>query len=160
MLPVPVRLCGHRALLVGPLKPTSARSSPPPVVLIGGTAQWIDSWSLTGHLTKLAMKRQVCRTYSAANPPIPQPSSNQIDQSVATRFLQVLIYETRGQWGARSTLDLADCSLNRHAADFVNVLRAAKLHENPIDLLGFSFGARLPWLWLPLRMPHASVGCA
>ncbi len=48
-------LAGHRAMLLGPLK--AAAAPRPPLVLIGGTAQWLDSWS--GHLTPLARERQV-----------------------------------------------------------------------------------------------------
>ena len=71
-------LCGHRTLLLGPTRPQAQR---PPLVLLGGTAQWLDSWS--GHLTSLSRERQV------------------------------LLYETRGQAGATSLLDTADCSLER-----------------------------------------------
>ena len=46
---------GHRAVRLGPLRPPAVPR--PPLVLIGGTAQWIDSW--TGHLKALARQRQV-----------------------------------------------------------------------------------------------------
>eukprot|EP00966_Prymnesium_polylepis_P206248 4779092-Prymnesium_polylepis.3 len=89
------RLHGHRALLLGPTRAKAAAK--PPLVLLGGTAQWIDSWM--GHLSSLARERQV------------------------------LVYETRGQAGATSSLNPADCSLGRQAADFGGVIRAAGLHE-------------------------------
>ena len=48
---------GHRAVTLGPLRPPANFPPRPPLVLIGGTAQWIDSW--TGHLKALARERQV-----------------------------------------------------------------------------------------------------
>ena len=104
---------GHRAILVGPR--SSASVEQPPCVLLGGTAQWLDSW--TGHLSALSAKRQV------------------------------LLYETRGQGGAFATgnqADLSDCTLPRHAEDFVSILNAAGLRDKgPCDVVAFSFGARV-----------------
>jgi len=102
-------LHGHRALLLGPLRPNAAPR--PPLVLLGGTAQWIGSWM--GHLTPLARERKV------------------------------LCYETRGQAGATSTLDVADCTLQRHATDMAAVLGEAGVASSPFDVCGFSFGGRV-----------------
>ena len=102
-------LNGHRALLLGPTRATALRR--PPLVLLGGTAQWLDSW--TGHLSGLARERQV------------------------------LLYEVRGQGGATSDLDVADCSLRQQAADFGSVVEAAGLNAEPFDVVGFSFGGRV-----------------
>ncbi len=120
----PTRLVvgGHRALLHGPLDGSVAR---PPLVMVGGTAQWLDSWA--PHLSGLARQRQI------------------------------LVYETRGQAAAlreREGLpphDLTDCTLRAHAADFWTVVRAAteggelrpRDGDGAIDVLGFSFGARV-----------------
>lgn len=101
--------CGHRALLLGPLKANCAPR--PPLVLLGGTAQWIGSWM--GHLTPLARERHV------------------------------LCYETRGQAGATSSLDVTDCTLQRHATDMAAVLHEAGLASQPFDICGFSFGGRV-----------------
>ena len=60
---------------------------------------------------------------------------------------QVLLYETRGQGGAFATgnqADLSDCTLPRHAEDFVSILNAAGLRDKgPCDVVAFSFGARV-----------------
>ncbi|KAL1504060.1 hypothetical protein AB1Y20_010470 [Prymnesium parvum] len=103
-------LNGHGSLLLGPTRP-AVGTTRPPLVLIGGTAQWLESW--TGHLSGLAQERQV------------------------------LLYEARGQAGATSSLDVADCSLRRHAADFAGVVAEAGLCEEPFDVVGFSFGGRV-----------------
>ena len=103
---------GHRAVTLGPLRPPAVPR--PPLVLIGGTAQWIDSW--TGHLKALARERQV------------------------------LLYETRGQGGATSSLDVTCCDLRTHAEDFAAVVEAGldeHLLNAPIDVCGFSFGGRV-----------------
>ena len=105
----PLVIRGHRALKLGPLKPPAVPR--PPLVLIGGTAQWIDSW--TGHLKALAKERQV------------------------------LLYETRGQGGATSSLDVSRCDLAQQADDFAAVVEASLdecLLDAPIDVCGFSFG--------------------
>ena len=103
---------GHRAVRLGPLRPPAVPR--PPLVLIGGTAQWIDSW--TGHLKALARQRQV------------------------------LLYETRGQGGATSSLDVSCCDLRTHAEDFAAVVEAGldeHLLNAPVDVCGFSFGGRV-----------------
>lgn len=100
---------GHRTMLAGPSRPSAVAR--PPLVLLGGTAQWVDSW--TGHFSPLARERQV------------------------------LVYETRGQAGASSTLDVTDCSLERHADDFAQVVEAALGPEPVIDVAAFSFGGRV-----------------
>ena len=53
--PTQTIIAGHRALLVGPMR--TDVPSRPPLVLLGGTAQWLDSWQ--GHLTALAQSRRV-----------------------------------------------------------------------------------------------------
>ena len=54
----PIALLGHRALLLGPTDASALSLAPrPPLVLLGGTAQWLDSW--TGHLSALARRRRV-----------------------------------------------------------------------------------------------------
>ena len=52
----------------------------------------------------------------------------------------VLVYEARGQGQPRLALD--DCSYERHVEDFVALARALSL-PIPVDLCGFSFGARV-----------------
>jgi pimeloyl-ACP methyl ester carboxylesterase len=85
------------------------------VVLLGGTAQWVDSW--IGHISALARERRV------------------------------LVYETAGQGGASSSLDVSNSSLFRHADDFSSVLDASGLLGNEasdkVDVVAFSFGARV-----------------
>ena len=108
----PLLVRGHRAVRMGPLKPPAVPR--PPLVLIGGTAQWIDSW--TGQMTALARERQV------------------------------LLYETRGQGGATSSLDVSRCDLAQQAEDFAAVVEAGLdecLLNAPIDVCGFSFGGRV-----------------
>jgi len=121
----PLTIHGHRALVVGPIRPQShlvAGQLRPPLVLMGGTAQWLDSWQ--GHITALAQSRRV------------------------------LVYEIRGQGGglaapdgeSNQQYDVADCSLPRHAADFADVLRASGLVDSAepvIDVCAFSFGGRV-----------------
>ena len=124
-LPAPLVINGHRALLLSPRHEPSR----PPLVLLGGTAQWLDSWM--GHLSALSQKRRV------------------------------LVYETRGQAGGLANAgsrqaDLSDCSLQQHARDFCDVLRASGLRDVPravaqdgtreealVDVVAFSFGARV-----------------
>ena len=125
-LPTTAVLCGHRVLLAGPKRITAVRR--PPVVLIGGTAQNLDSWG--GHLSFLCRERRV------------------------------MILEARGQAGryreeaGLPQLDLGDCSLAAHATDFWRVVASAgeqgliepRPGEQPgaaIDVIGFSFGARV-----------------
>ena len=112
--PVATTINGHRAMLVGPRSASSGSQKLPPVILLGGTAQTLDSWQ--GHLTALSSKRKV------------------------------LLYETRGQGGAFADggLSLEDCSLEKHASDFVGVAGAAGLlDDGPVDVVAFSFGARV-----------------
>ena len=82
-------LAGHRAMLLGPLK--AAAAPRPPLVLIGGTAQWLDSW--TGHLTALAGKRKVLLYETRGQ---------------AGAFAQE----------GSAQKDVADCRLGTHADDF------------------------------------------
>lgn len=113
----PSYLAGHRAMLVGPMRATDA--SLPPLVLLGGTAQWLDSW--TGHLTALAAKRRVL-LYETRG--------------------QGCAFAQQGS----SQLDVMDCGLDTHADDFWRVVEAADLMpsiERPLDCVGFSFGGRV-----------------
>lgn len=107
----PTYLRGHRCKLVGPLKKLAPGSSPkPPLILIGGTGQWLDSW--TGHVSALARDRAV------------------------------FVYDARGQGAATSSLDVSDCRLSQHVADFHALVAAAELQQ-PVDVVGFSFGGRV-----------------
>lgn len=74
-------LCGH-----------PGDGSVPPLVLIGGTAQWLDSWA--GHLPAFARGRQ-CLAYEPRG------------QAGGARAL-----------AGMPDLDLTDCSLAAHASDF------------------------------------------
>lgn len=112
----PMNLAGHRAILLGPLRP--AADTAPPLVLLGGTAQWLDSW--TGHLTALAAKREVL-LYETRG---------------------------QGGAFASSALDVSTSSLDVHAADFLRVVEAGLPASTPssrqqIDCVGFSFGGRV-----------------
>jgi hypothetical protein len=125
-------LNGHRAILMGPTAVPAAAGSeqqprPPPLVLVGGTAQWLDSWA--GHLPALAKERQ-CLLYEARG------------QAGGMRDRDGL-----------PPLDLSDCTLPQHADDFWAVVaeaRAAGLldfdeaaSDQELDVLGFSFGSRV-----------------
>ena len=103
---------GHRAVRMGPLKPPAVTR--PPLVLIGGTAQWIDSW--TGHLRALARERQVllfeCR-----------------GQGGATSSLDVSCCDLRTH--AEDFAAVVEAGLDEH------------LLNAPIDVCGFSFGGRV-----------------
>lgn len=105
---------GHRALLLGP----KLRGEPQnPVLLLGGTAQWLDSWM--GHLSALARTRQVL-LYETRG---------------------------QGGKFADGSLSLEDATLPQHAEDLEGVVRASGLAESAasgaIDVVAFSFGARV-----------------
>ncbi len=61
----------------------------------------------------------------------------------------VLAYEARGQGGTE--LSVADCSFERHVADFESLLDAKGLDH--VDLAGFSFGGRVS-LAIAATLPH------
>jgi pimeloyl-ACP methyl ester carboxylesterase len=90
--------------------------------MVGGTAQWLDSWA--GHLPTLARDRQ-CLLYEARG-------------------------QAGGMRGGLPPLDLSDCTLSQHANDFWSVVsearRAGLLRSGctqELDVLGFSFGGRV-----------------
>lgn len=124
-------ISGHRAVVLGPrLRAGEERKTP--LVLLGGTAQWLDSW--TGHLSALARARTVLLYETAGQ---------------GGGLSRV---ETAGQGGGLtsltrdlSQLDVADATLPRHAADFARVLEASGLARDgqPVDVCAFSFGARV-----------------
>lgn len=89
--PALLELGGHRAVLCG----HPGDGSVPPLVLIGGTAQWLDSWA--GHLPAFARGRQ-CLAYEPRG------------QAGGARAL-----------AGMPDLDLTDCSLAAHASDFWEV---------------------------------------
>lgn len=108
-------IAGHRALVCGPT--VSQTPSLPPIVLLGGTAQWIDSW--TGHLTALARKRRVLLYESRGQ-----------GGGLATP-------------GTRQCDDM-DVGLRQHADDFWDVVRASDIGDvEAFDVCAFSFGARV-----------------
>ena len=113
----PTTICGHRALMLGPLRPGPER---PPLVLLGGTAQWLDSW--TGHLSALAQKRKVLLYETAGQ---------------GGGFA--------GESPKASQYDFTDCTLPRHARDFAGVVHASGIGASgaPVDVVAFSFGARV-----------------
>lgn len=67
--------------------------------------------------------------------------SGQIRSLAAAR--EVIVYEARGQ--GQTELSLADASLPRHVDDFIALLDALAI-AGPVDLAGFSFGARVALL--------------
>ena len=89
-----ITLSGHRAMLVRP--PEALSDAQPPLVLLGGTAQWLDSWA--GHLATFARRRSVI-LYETRG----QGGGFQKD-SLERQF------------------DYVDCSLPRHAQDFAEVV--------------------------------------
>ena len=118
-LPI-VSLAGHRALLCGP---TSSQPLRPPLVLLGGTAQWLDSW--TGHLSALARRRRVLLYETRGQ-----------GGGLATP-------------GTRQ-LDNADVGLSQHADDFWEIIQESGIaeefaaeKESGVDVCAFSFGARV-----------------
>ena len=113
--PTQTIIAGHRALLVGPMR--TDVPSRPPLVLMGGTAQWLDSWQ--GHLTALAQSRRV----------LLYETRGQGGAFAAADAAQA---------------DVTDCSLPRHAEDFASVLRASGLAAaGECDVCAFSFGGRV-----------------
>ena len=110
---------GHRAFVIGPLRPSAPAR--PPLILLGGTAQWLDSWQ--GHVTALAQSRRVLLYETRGQ---------------GGGFAS----EVREQY------DVSDCALPRHAADFAEVLHASSLvtteDDAPcVDVCAFSFGGRV-----------------
>ena len=124
--PAPLVINGHRALLLSPRREPSR----PPLVLLGGTAQWLDSW--VGHLSALAQKRRVLL--------------------YETRGQAGGLAEA----GSRQS-NLQDCSLQQHAKDFCDVLHASGLQSSPeeplVDVVAFSFGARVAMAAAAFEMP-------
>ena len=114
----PISLSGHRAVLVGPLRARDD-SVRPPLVLLGGTAQWLDSWA--GHLSALAQSRQVLLYETRGQGGGFAPEAAEVPQQH----------------------DLSDCSLHQHAKDFADVLAASGLDASPYDCCAFSFGGRV-----------------
>lgn len=111
--PTQTIIAGHRALLVGPMR--TDVPSRPPLVLLGGTAQWLDSWQ--GHLTALAQSRRV----------LLYETRGQGGAFAAADAAQA---------------DVTNCSLPHHAEDFASVLRASGL-AGECDVCAFSFGGRV-----------------
>ena len=108
-------LNGHRALLVGPLRANAP--SNPPLLLLGGTAQWLDSWQ--GHLTALAQSREV----------LVYETRGQGGGLAAEDQRQHLV---------------DGVGLPQHAEDLKLVLEASGISRAPaIDVCAFSFGARV-----------------
>lgn len=111
-----IALQGHRALLVGP---TISQDVKPPMVLLGGTAQWLDSW--TGHLTALARHRRVLLYETRGQGGgFAVPGTRQADE--------------------------VDVGLTQHAEDFWDVLDSSGLADTgdgSVDVVAFSFGARV-----------------
>ncbi len=84
---------------------------------MGGTAQWLGSWS--GHLTALAQSRRV----------LLYETRGQGGAFAAAESEQA---------------NVVDCSLRRHAEDFATVLEAAGLGgAGECDVCAFSFGGRV-----------------
>ena len=118
---------GHRAVLLGPRSTRSENANRPPLVLLGGTAQWIDSW--TGHLSALSTKRQVL----------------------------IYETRGQGGAFADGSLSLEDAGLPQHAKDFREVVREARLTESgPCDVVAFSFGARVAMCAIATAPPSES----
>jgi len=94
--------------------PAARPAGKPPLVVLGGTAQTVHSW--VGHVQALSRDRDL------------------------------LILELRGQGPKNPALPPLDVSLPAQAADVAAVLESPDLgwrQEGPVDLVGFSFGARV-----------------
>jgi pimeloyl-ACP methyl ester carboxylesterase len=100
------------------IPPSDSKIANPPLVLLGGTAQTINSW--IGHYPALSRHREVfCVELRGQGPP-------------------------RGQGAFDARLPpVLDVSLSTQTEDLEDILRSTGLSNGPIDLCGFSFGGRV-----------------
>ena len=146
-----IALQGHRALVLGP---TTSQSMPrPPLVLLGGTAQWLDSW--TGHLTALARRRRVLLYETRGQGGgFAAPGTRQADdvdvglQVHADDFWEVLeksgLADTdHGHSGAVDVRTMLEPPTDLWPSVLADAKRFTRIVCLPAQVVAFSFGARV-----------------